>query len=125
DSAAESGTDPGAEPGDGDGQPQQGPGRRAGTGMLDSVLHDGVTDGALIAKIPTARLVRSLLRDLGFLVGTIMSVVGVCVAISLALWQDGFSVGVIIALLPTAITIPKYIFGRIESGWGFVSRHTE
>ncbi|APX31520.1 hypothetical protein BH708_00870 [Brachybacterium sp. P6-10-X1] len=97
----------------------------AGTGTLEDVLYDGVTDGELIAKIPTGRLMRSLLRDLGFLIGTIMSVVGVVVAIALALWQDGFSVGVIIALLPTAITIPKYIFGRVESGWGFVSRHTE
>lgn len=95
------------------------------TGTLENVLYDGVTDGELIAKIPTGRLLRSLLRDLGFLIGTVMSIVGVLVAISLAIWQDGLSFAVIIALAPTAITIPKYIFGRIESGWGFVSRDTD
>ncbi|MGO2359863.1 MAG: PH domain-containing protein, partial [Brachybacterium tyrofermentans] len=95
------------------------------TGTFQNVLYDGVTDGELIAKIPTGRLLRSLLRDLGFLIGTVMSIVGVLVAIGLAIWQDGLSFAVIIALAPTAITIPKYIFGRIESGWGFVSRDTD
>lgn len=125
----ESGDGAGAEPGSGSGagtgQPRHEQGERAGTGTLENVLYDGVTDGELIAKIPTRRLVRSLLRDLGFLIGTVMSIVGVLVAIPLAIWQDGFSFAVIIALAPTAITIPKYIFGRIESGWGFVSRHTD
>ena len=92
---------------------------------LDDLLHDGVTDGELIARIPTGRLVHSLLRDMGFLLGVVMSVLGVVVAISLAIWQEGFSFAVIIALLPTAIAIPKYVFGRIESGWGFVSRISE
>ncbi|WP_422117255.1 PH domain-containing protein [Brachybacterium sp. UNK5269] len=92
---------------------------------LEAILHDGVTDGELIAQIPTERLLRSLLRDVGFLIGTVMSVLGVLVAIALALWQDGFSIAVIIALLPTAIAVPKYVFGRIESGWGFVSRITD
>jgi putative membrane protein len=92
---------------------------------LEAILYDGVTDGELIAKIPTERLLRSLLRDVGFLIGIVTSVLGVLVAIALALWQDGFSVGVIIALLPTAIAVPKYVFGRIESGWGFVSRITD
>ncbi|GAA1488293.1 PH domain-containing protein [Brachybacterium sacelli] len=107
-----------ATPAAGDTDPSQG-------GTLESILHDGVTDGELIAQIPTERLVRSLLRDLGFLIGTIMSAVGVAVAVSLAIWQDGVSVAVFIALLPTAIAIPKYVFGRIESGWGFVSRITD
>ena len=103
-SLGDAGADP--EPGSGDGQtPQavaqgQGQGQGAGTGTLENVLYDGVTDGELIAKIPTGRLVRSLLRDLGFLLGTIMSIVGVGVAIPLAIWQDGFSVAVVIALLP-------------------------
>lgn len=94
-------------------------------GSLQEALYDGVTDGELIAKIPTERLARSLLRDIGFLLGIVMSVVGVAVAIMLAIWQDGLSVAVIIALLPTAIAVPKYVFGRIESGWGFVSRITD
>jgi len=91
----------------------------------ESFLHDGVTEGELIAQIPTRRLVRSLLRDPGFLLGVVMSVCGVLVAIGLAVWQDGLSFAAIVALLPTAIAIPKYVFGRIEAGWGFVSRLTE
>lgn len=94
-------------------------------GALQDFLDDGVADGELIAQIPTARLVRSLLRDLGFLLGVVTSILGVLVAIGLALWQDGLSFAVVIALLPTAIAVPKYVFGRIESGWGFVSRITE
>ncbi|WP_193106226.1 PH domain-containing protein [Brachybacterium sp. FME24] len=94
-------------------------------GTLQEVLYDGVTDGELIAKIPTERLVRSLLRDVGFLLGIVVSIVGVAVAIILAIWQDGLSFAVIIALLPTAIAVPKYVFGRIESGWGFISRITD
>ncbi|MGP9683133.1 PH domain-containing protein [Brachybacterium sp. AOP3-A1-3] len=96
-----------------------------GAGRLEGVLYDGVTDGELIAKIPTGRLVRSLLRDLGFLLGIVMSFVGVVVAIGLAIWQEGLSFAMVIALAPSAFTILKYVFGRIESGWGFVSRNTD
>lgn len=94
-------------------------------GRLEEVLYDGVTDGELIARIPTERLVRSLVRDLGFLTGIVMSAVGVVVAVLLALWQEGFSVAILVALAPTAIAVPKYVFGRIDSGWGFVSRFSE
>ncbi|WP_231881036.1 PH domain-containing protein [Brachybacterium sp. sponge] len=94
-------------------------------GRLEEVLYDGVTDGELIARIPTERLVRSLVRDLGFLTGIVMSVVGVVVAVLLALWQEGFSIAILAALAPTAIAVPKYVFGRIDSGWGFVSRFSE
>ena len=92
---------------------------------LEELLYDGVTDGELIAKIPTERLVRSLARDLGFLVGIVMSIVGVGVAIALGIWQEGFSIAILVALAPTVIAVPKYVFGRIDSGWGFVSRYTE
>ncbi|MBB5831747.1 PH domain-containing protein [Brachybacterium aquaticum] len=92
---------------------------------LQELLYDGVTEGELIAQIPTARLIRSLLRDLGFLTGVVSSVLGVIVAIFFAIWQDGFSVAIIIALVPTFIAVPKYVFGRIDAGWGFTSRYTE
>lgn len=97
----------------------------AASGRLEQFLTDGVTDGELIAEVPTARLVRSLLRDVGFLVGAVMSLVGVALAVALAIWQDGINVAMFIALAPAAIAVPKYVFGRIESGWGFVSRITE
>jgi putative membrane protein len=96
-----------------------------GTGRLEELVYDGVTDGELIAKIPTERLARSLVRDLGFLIGIVMSIVGVGIAIALGIWQEGFSPAMIVALAPTAIAVPKYVFGRIDSGWGFVSRYTE
>lgn len=92
---------------------------------LREVLRDGVTDGEPIAEIPTARLVRSLLRDLGFLLGFVMSVVGVGLAIGLAVWQDGLSLAILVPLLPALVAIPRYVFGRIEAGWGFVSRITD
>ena len=92
---------------------------------FEGLLYDGVTDGELIAKIPTERLVRSLVRDFGFLLGAVMSLVGVGIAIALGIWQEGFSPAMILALAPTAIAVPKYVFGRIDSGWGFVSRFTD
>ncbi|MDN5899713.1 MAG: PH domain-containing protein, partial [Brachybacterium sp.] len=92
---------------------------------LEGFLHDDVTDGELIAQIPTRRLAHSLLRDPGFVLSIVVGVVGVLAAIGLVIWQDGVSFAILVALVPTAIAIPKYVFGRIESGWGFVSRITE
>lgn len=87
-----------------------------------AILHDGVTDGELIAEIPTERLVRSLLRDSSFLLGLAASVIGLGVTIALAIWQEGLSIAILVPLLPAVIAVPRYVFGRIESGWGFVSR---
>ncbi|WP_394215977.1 PH domain-containing protein [Brachybacterium vulturis] len=113
--------------------PSEGPGaadpqvsaQRPAGHPLERFLHDDVTDGELIARIPTRRLVHSLLRDPGFLLSIVGGVVGVLAAIGLTIRQDGVSFAILVALLPTAIAIPKYVFGRIESGWGFVSRITE
>ncbi|MGP9537446.1 PH domain-containing protein [Brachybacterium sp. AOP43-C2-M15] len=99
--------------------------RAEAPGALENVLYDGVTDGELIAKIPTERLVRSLVRDLGFLIGILMSIVGVGLAIALGIWTEGINIAMLIALAPALIAVPKFIFGRIESGWGFVSRITD
>ena len=95
------------------------------SGRLEQLLVDGVTDGELIAQVPTERLIRSLARDIGFLIGVVMSLIGVAVAVALAIWQDGINIAMFVALAPAAIAVPKYIFGRIESGWGFVSRFTD
>lgn len=103
-------------------------GQDAAGGVRDRVqelLYDGVTDGEPIASIPTRRLVHSLLRDIGFLLGAVMSLVGVVIAVALAIWQDGINLAMFLALAPAAVAVPKYIFGRIESGWGFVSRITD
>lgn len=103
----------------------QNDGGTAAPGRFEQLLTDGVTDGELIAEVPTERLVRSLLRDIGFLIGVVMSIVGAAVAVALGIWQDGLNIAMFIALAPAAIAVPKYIFGRIESGWGFVSRITD
>ncbi|MFC7458474.1 PH domain-containing protein [Brachybacterium sp. GCM10030267] len=100
-------------------------GAAAAGGRLQRVLYDGVTDGELIAQIPTGRLVRSLLRDLGFLIGAVMTLVGVSLAAIMVIWQEGVSPAVLIPLAPAFIAVPRYVFGRIESGWGFVSRITD
>lgn len=96
-----------------------------GGDRLHEVLHDGVTDGQLIAEIPTGRLVHSLLRDADFLIGIIVSALGVVAAIAVVFGQEGISIAVLLPLLPTLIALPRYIFGRIEAGWGFVSRITD
>lgn len=88
------------------------------------ILHDGVTDGELIAEIPTTRLVHSLLRDSSFLLGVLGTVLGVVLAVGVAIWQDGLSLAILVPLLPALIAVPRYVFGRIEAGWGFVSRLT-
>ncbi|HLQ81844.1 MAG TPA: PH domain-containing protein [Brachybacterium sp.] len=98
----------------------------AGTpSRLRSVLTDGVTEGELIAQVPTSRLIHSLLRDVGFLLAVLVGTLGAAVAVALAIWQDGLNPAMFLALLPTLVALPKYVFGRIESGWGFVSRITE
>lgn len=92
---------------------------------LREVLHDGVTEGELIAEIPTERLVRSLLRDPEFLIGAAVTVLGVGAAVVAGVIADGFSPALLVALLPALIALPRFVFGRVEAGWGFVSRLTD
>ncbi|MFQ6484901.1 PH domain-containing protein [Brachybacterium epidermidis] len=92
---------------------------------LRKLLKGEVEDGELIAEIPTQRLVQSLVRDADFLLSIVFGIIGGIVAIGLGIWQDGFAFASLIALLPALIALPKYVFGRIEGGWGFVSRITD
>lgn len=108
----------------GDAQAAQAP-RDGAAARMHQVLYDGVTDGELIAQVPTQRLIHSLLRDVGFVIGILAGVGGVLLAIGLAIWQDGFSFALIVPLAPVVIAVPKYVLGRIEAGWGFVSRSTD
>ena len=94
-------------------------------GPLHELLPDGLTEGEPIAEIPTGRLVRSLLRDADFVIGSVAGLLGVAVAIGVSIWQEGVSIPVLVALVPAFIAIPKYVLGRIEAGWGFVSRLTD
>lgn len=92
---------------------------------LRTLLKGEVEDGELIAEIPTQRLLHSLVRDADFLLSIVFGIIGVIVAIGVGIWQEGFAFASLVALLPALIALPKYVFGRIEGGWGFVSRITD
>lgn len=110
-------TEPGTEP-------PAGP-TGAAAALRVALADEAPDEGEMIAQVPATRLFHSLLRDADFLLGLVMSLVGVAAAVGLAFWQEGLSFALIIALLPTFIAVPKYVFGRIEAGWGFVSRISE
>lgn len=93
--------------------------------QLRHLLKGEVEDGEPIAEIPTDRLVHSLLRDADFLLAVVTGLIGVVVAVIVGIWQEGFTIASVVALVPVAVALPKYVFGRIESGWGFVSRITD
>jgi putative membrane protein len=99
---------------------QQDPRRR-----LRDIVHDGVTDGDLIAEIPTVRLLHSMLRDVGWLLGLAMGFLWILVTVVIAWRTDGAGVGLLAAALPAVFAIPQALLHRIEGGWGFVSRDTE
>lgn len=120
DGRSATGRDAEAAPTRGDAEPA--PTRRD---TLREILHDGVTEGELIAEIPTERLVRSLLRDPEFLIGAAVTVLGVGAAIIAGAIADGFSPALLVGLLPALIALPRFVFGRVEAGWGFVSRLTD
>lgn len=91
---------------------------------LRSFAHDGVTEGLPIAAVPTSRLLRSMARDVSFLLGLVGGTVWVVVTIVLAVTEDGIGIGALVALIPVALAIPRMLLNRIEGGWGFVSRLT-
>lgn len=94
-------------------------------GTVRDLLRDDIADGEPIAEIPTRRLVHSLLRDADFMIGVLAGLIGVGAAIGIGIWQEGLSIPALVALIPAFIAIPKYVLGRIEAGWGFVSRITD
>ena len=90
-----------------------------------AILHDGVTDGELIAQIPTARVIHSMLRDLSLWIGVgVAVIIGIGVVVG-AILSDGWSFAALLALVPALIAGPQQAFKRLEAGWGFVSRDTE
>jgi len=92
-----------------------------------SFAYDGVTDGEEIATVPTNRLLHSLLRDLGLLIGLAVTIVWAVAVIGadLLFGDEGLSVGALAGLLPALLLAPQMLFRRVESGWGFVARLTE
>lgn len=98
---------------------------RALTGELRAIAYDGDGDGELLADIPTSRLLHSMLRDVGLWIAVLSSLIA---SIAWLVWQvsDGFSLsfGAIVAFIPVLIAAPKLVLGKLEAGWGFVSRAT-
>ncbi|UQN31070.1 PH domain-containing protein [Brachybacterium kimchii] len=92
---------------------------------LREVAYDGVTDGDLIAQIPTTRLLHAMLRDVGWLIGLVIGVVWIIVAAVIAWRTDGAGAGLIAAALPAIVAVPQAVLHRLEGGWGFVSRDTD
>lgn len=98
----------------------------ADTHIVRRFALDGVVDGAPIAQIPTARLIRSMLRDLRFLITIAISLIWVTVVLVLgALSEDGIGLGSLIAAAPILLVGPRAMLETIENGWGFVSRLTD
>lgn len=89
-----------------------------------SVVYDGLVDGEPVAAVPTGRLVRSLVRDVGFMLSLLAGTVWVVVTIVVSLHADGVGPGALVALVPVLVTVPRIVLRRIEGGWGFVSRLT-
>lgn len=94
-------------------------------GGVRSVVHDGVTDGELLAEIPTTRLLRAMLRDPGALIAGAFSLVFALVGIGAGIANDGLGIGLVASLIPAVALLPRLVLSRLESGWGFVSRSTE
>ncbi|WP_152353362.1 PH domain-containing protein [Brachybacterium subflavum] len=92
---------------------------------LREVAYDGVTEGDLIAQIPTTRLLHAMLRDVGWLIGLVIGVVWIIVTAIIAWRTDGAATGLIAAALPAIVAVPQAVLHRLEGGWGFVSRDTD
>lgn len=101
------------------------PGAPVRGNLWDQVVLDGVSDGEQIARVPTSRLVHSMIRDAEFLLGALALLLGLVVAGGLLLWDDGPGLGAAVALIPALVAVPRLVLGKIEAGWGFVARMTD
>lgn len=81
--------------------------------------------GHRIACIPTARLLQSMIRDLGNAIAVVIALIAAAAIIVGAVLTDGVSVAALIAVLPALIAGPKHVLGVIERGWGFTSWDTD
>lgn len=97
------------------------PGRRA---RLRSLLYDDVTDGVLIAEVPTSRLLGAMARDIGFVLGLAVGLAWAIAALVLSGFHLAWGIASLAVIVPVIIYIPRSILGRLETGWGFVSRLT-
>lgn len=94
-----------------------------------SLAYDGDGEGRELARIPTTRVLHSMVRDADL---WIMLAVSIVFGLPFLVWQvyslitgGEFSIGALVGLLPALLAAPRWVFERVESGWGFISRATE
>ncbi|WP_058234392.1 PH domain-containing protein [Devriesea agamarum] len=96
--------------------------KAGGKGRLYSLLHDGVTEGQLIADIPSKRILHSIMRDISLVIGVVVTV-AVAAAFGVHdVLSDGLSWWSIPVILGVLYAGPSMLFLRVESGWGFIAR---
>lgn len=105
-------------------QDAHGPAQPRRRDAVRSFLADGVTEGMLIARVPTERLLRSLLRDIGFVLSILVAIAWAIGSVILGFSENGIGWSALFVLLPVILAVPRMVLTRIESGWGFVSRLT-
>lgn len=91
-----------------------------------SIAFDSDSDGELLARIPTSRVLHSLLLDISLMIGMAFTLVMTAVWLigSFASGEFTFSAASLFAIVPALLAGPRMIFSRLESGWGFTSRAT-
>ncbi|MCT1867375.1 PH domain-containing protein [Dermabacter sp. p3-SID358] len=91
-----------------------------------SIAFDSDSDGELLARIPTSRVLHSLLLDISLMIGMAFTLVMTAVWLigSFASGEFTFSAASLFAIVPALLAGPRMIFSRLESSWGFTSRAT-
>ena len=92
----------------------------------ESIAYDSDSDGELLARIPTSRILHSLVLDISLMIWLAFSIVMTAIWL-IASFADGeftFSFASLAALVPAVLAAPRMVFSRVESGWGFTSRAT-
>ncbi|MDU4922997.1 PH domain-containing protein [Dermabacter sp.] len=93
----------------------------------ESIAYDSDSDGELLARIPTSRILHSLVLDVGLMIGMVFTIImtAIWLVTSFASGEFTFSAASLFALVPALLAGPRMIFSRVDSGWGFTSRATE
>ena len=92
----------------------------------ESVAYDSDSDGELLARIPTSRILHSLVLDISLMIGMVFTIImtTIWLVTSFASGEFTFSAASLFALVPALLAGPRMIFSRVDSGWGFTSRAT-
>lgn len=93
----------------------------------ESIAYDSDSNGELLARIPTSRILHSLVLDISLMIWLAFSIVMTAIWL-IASFADGeftLSFASLAALVPALLAAPRMIFSRVDSGWGFTSRATE